>query len=78
MAHALTTHFSQCHFNAALLANHTAIFEALVLTAQAFVIFDWAKNLGTEKTIALRLESTIVNCFWFTNFTKRPRTDLFW
>ena len=72
VAHAFTTNFGLCDFNAALFANHTAVLETFVLTAQAFVIFDWAKNLGAKQTITLRLEGTVVNRFWFFDFAKRP------
>jgi hypothetical protein len=56
VAHALTAYLGQRHFNATLLADHSAMLEALVLTAQTLVILDRAKNLGTEQTIPLRLE----------------------
>ena len=74
--HALATHFGLGDFNATLLADHTTVLQTLVLTAQAFVIFDRSENFGAKQTIALRLERAVVNGFWFFNFTKRPRTDL--
>lgn len=49
VAHALTTHFSLGHFNAALLTDHTAVFQALVLTAQALIIFLPAQRYGRRK-----------------------------
>ncbi len=76
VTHALATHFGLCDFNAALLADHAAVLETLVLAAQAFVVFDRAKNLGTKQTIALRLEGTVVDGFWLFHFAERPRTDL--
>jgi hypothetical protein len=39
------------------------VFQALVLTAQAFVILDRAKDLGAEQAVALRLEGTVVDGF---------------
>lgn len=75
VAHALTTHFGQSHFNATLLADHTAMLQTLVLAAQAFVVLDWAKNFGTKQTITLGLEGAVVDGFWLFNFTERPRTD---
>ena len=75
MAHAFTTHFCQCDFNAALFANHTTVFETLVLTAQAFVIFDWAKNFGAEQTVAFWFERTIVDGFRLFYFAVGPGTD---
>ncbi len=51
------------HFNAALLTDHTAVFQALVLTAQALIVFYWPENTSTEQTVTLRLERTVVNGF---------------
>ena len=70
VAHALTTDFRQCHFNATFLTHNTAVLHALVLATETFVIFYWAKNFGTEKTFALGLESTVVNCLGLFNLTK--------
>ena len=70
MAHTFTTYLSQGHFNAALLADHTAVFETLVLTAQTFIVFYRTKDLGAEQTITFRLEGTIVNGFGFLDFTE--------
>ena len=77
VTHAFATHFGLCHFNAALLADHAAVLQTLVFTAQAFVVFDGAKNLGAEQTITLRLERAIVDGFRLFNFAERPRTDFF-
>lgn len=73
--HALTTNLGQGDFNAALLADHTTVFQALVLTAQALVVLDWAKDLGAEQAVTLRFERTVVDGFRLFNFTERPRTD---
>ena len=72
VAHALTTHFGLGHFNAALLTDNTTVFQALVLTAQALVIFYWPKDTGAEKAVTLWFERTVVNGFRLFNFTKRP------
>ena len=72
MAHALAAHFRHGDFDAALLADNTAELHAFVLTAQAFEVFDWAKDFGAEQAITLWLERTVVNGFWLFNFTKRP------
>jgi hypothetical protein len=75
VAHALTAHFGQRDFDAALFADHAAVFQALVLAAQAFVILDRAKDLGAEQAVALRLEGTVVDGFRLFNFAVGPRTD---
>ena len=77
MTHALTPHFSLSNLNATLFADYAAMLETLVLTTQAFVILNRAKNLGTEQAVTLWLEGTIVNGLRFLNLTKRPRSDHF-
>src|SRR3546814_13161392 len=67
--------FCQRDFNTALLADHTTVLQALVLTAQALVILDLAKDLGAEQAVTLRFERTVVDGFRLFNFTERPRTD---
>jgi len=46
-----------------------------VLAAQAFVVFDRAKDLGTEQTVALWFESTVINRFRLFYFAERPRPN---
>ena len=78
VAHALAAHLGLRDFNTALLANHTTVLEALVFAAEAFIVFDGAKNLGTKKTIALRLEGAVVDRLGFFHFAERPAADLLW
>ena len=52
------------------------MFHSLVLAAVAFIIFCRAEYLGAEKTIPLRLERTIVNCFRLFYFAMRTLPDL--
>jgi hypothetical protein len=61
VAHALAPHARQRHFNAALLAGHAAILDALVLAAQALVILDRPEDAGAEQAVALRLERAVVD-----------------
>jgi hypothetical protein len=77
VAHALAAHLGLRDFNAALLADHAAVLQALVLAAQALVILDRAKDLGAEQAIALWFESAVVDRLGLLHFPKRPRTDLF-
>ncbi|MNJ68319.1 hypothetical protein D3C77_645560 [compost metagenome] len=50
--------------------------QALVLAAQALVVFDRAKDLGAEQTVTFRLERAVVDGLGLANFAVRPRTDL--
>ncbi len=78
VAHALAAHFGLRHFHAAFFADDAAVLEALVLAAQALVVFDRAKDLGAEQTIALGLEGTVVDGLGLFDFAIRPGTDFFW
>ncbi|KAF1069317.1 MAG: hypothetical protein GAK45_01130 [Pseudomonas citronellolis] len=75
VAHALTTHFGQSDFHAALLADHTTVLQALVLTAQALVVLHRAEDLGAEQAIALRLEGTVVDGLRLLDFAEGPGTN---
>ncbi len=75
MTHALTTHFSQRNFYTTLFTNNATVLKALVLSAQALVVLYWTKDLGTEKTITLRLERTVIDGLGLLHFAKGPGTD---
>ncbi len=77
MAHALAAHLALGDFDAALLANHAAVLEALVLAAQALVVFDRAEDLGAEQAIALGLERAVVDGLGLLHLTERPGPDFF-
>src|SRR3546814_17534956 len=53
--HALAAYLGQCDFHPTLLADDTAVLEALVLTAQAPVVLYRTKDLGAEQTAALQI-----------------------
>ena len=74
MAHALTTHLGQGDLDATLFADHTAVLQTLVLTAQAFVVFNRTKDSGAEQPVTLWLERSIVDRLWLLYFAERPRT----
>lgn len=63
VAHTLTAYFSLGHFNAALLTDDATVFQALVLTAQALVIFYRPKDTGAEKAVTFWFERTVVDGF---------------
>ena len=76
VAHAVTPDLGLGDFNATLLANDTAVFQALVLAAQALIVLDGAEDFCAKESIALGLEGSVVDGFWFFDLAKRPRTDL--
>jgi hypothetical protein len=61
VAHSLAAHLGQGDLHTALLTDHTAMFEALVLAAQALVVADRTEQLGAEQPVALRLEGAVVD-----------------
>src|SRR5258707_1893731 len=77
VAEALAADFAQCDFDAALIADHSAVLHALVLAAQTFPVGDGAKNLGAEKAVALGLERAVIDGLRLGHFAVRPGTNFF-
>src|SRR5208282_4622987 len=61
MAHALAAHLRLRHLDAALLANDSAVLEALVLAAKTLVVLDGSEYLRAEQAVSLRLEGAVVD-----------------
>ena len=76
VAHALAAHLGERHLDAALLADHAAVLEALVLAAQALVILDRTEDLGAEEAVTLGLERAVVDRLRLLHLAVRPRADL--
>ena len=76
MAHALAAHLGEGHFDAALLADHAAVLEPLVLAAQALVVLDRPEDLGAEEAVPLRLEGPVVDGLRLLHLAVGPRADL--
>ena len=75
VAHALAAHLGLGHFDAALLAHHAAMLQALVLAAQALVVLHGSEDLGAEQAVAFRLERPVVDGFRLLHFAVRPGAD---
>ena len=76
-AHAVTTDFCPRDFDAALVADHTFIADAFVLTAVAFPVLGRAKDAFAEKAVPFWFQRSIVNRFRLRDFAVGPGTDLF-
>jgi hypothetical protein len=76
MPHSFPADLRQRHFDAALLADHAAVLEALVLAAEALVVLDRPEDLGAEQAIALRLEGAVVDGLRLLHLAVGPRADL--
>ena len=59
-AHAVTTDFCPRDFDAALVADHTFIADAFVLTAVAFPVLGRAKDAFAEKAVPFWFQRSIV------------------
>src|SRR5713226_5886146 len=77
MAEALAADLAKSDFDAALIADNSAVLHALVLAAQAFPVGDGAKNLGAEQAVTLGLEGAIVDGLRLGHFAMGPRTNFF-
>src|SRR5882757_9240933 len=75
VAHALTTNLRLRNFNAALLADHAAMLETLVLAAKTFVILHGPEDLRAEESVTLGLERTVVDGLRLLHFAVGPGTD---
>ena len=76
MAHSLAANLALDDLNATLFADYAAMLHALVFSAVALVVLYRSKNLGTEKTILLGLEGSVVDGFRLLDLALRPVTDL--
>src|SRR5262249_30929257 len=75
MAHPLATYASERYFNAASIANDTAMFDAFILAAGAFPVLHWAENAFAEQAALFRLERAVVDGLRVFNLPFRPRAD---
>ena len=75
VAHALAAHLGLRDLDAALLADHAAVLEALVLAAQALVVLHRPEDLGAEQAVALRLEGAVVDGLRLLHLAERPGAD---
>src|SRR5580698_7988699 len=75
VAHALAAHLRLGDLDAALLAHHAAVLQALVLAAQTLVVLHRTEDLGAEQAIALGLERAVVDGLRLLHFAVGPGTD---
>src|SRR5262249_19605441 len=78
VAQTLAPHLGKRDFNAAFVADHAAMFHALVFAAQALPIRNRSENTRTEQTVLFGFERSIVDGLRLSNFTVRPGANLFW
>ena len=72
VTHALAPHLAQGHFDAAAIADHAAIADALVLAAMTFPVLDRTENALAEQAVLFRLERAVVDGLGLGDFAPRP------
>ena len=76
MTHSLTADLGSCDFNAAALADLSAVSDALVFSAVALPVLCRSENTLAEKSLALGLKCAVVNGFGLGYLAVRPFSDL--
>src|SRR5437763_16738316 len=76
MAHALTADLRDGDLDAALHADDSLVFHALVLATQALIVLDRTKDARAEQPITLGLERAVVDRLGLLDLAERPAADL--
>jgi len=76
MPHPFPSDLRESDLDAAFLANHPAVLEALVLAAHAFVVLDRPEDARAEQAVALGLESAVVDRLRLLHLAVGPGADL--
>src|ERR1035437_6726419 len=77
VAQPFAAHPRQRDFDAALIADDSAVLHALVLAAQAFPILSRTEDARAEQPVALRLERPVIDSLRLSDFAVGPTPDLF-
>ena len=72
VAHALAPHLAQRHLDAAPVADHAAVADALVLAAMALPVLHRTEDALAEEAILLRLERPVVDGLGLGDLAPRP------
>ena len=75
VAHALAAHAGQRHFDAATVADHALVLDALVLAAGALPVLGRTENALAEEAALFGLEGAVVDGFGILDFALAPGTD---
>ena len=78
VAEAFPANTGERHFDAALVADHTAVLHPLVLTAETLPVSYRAKDAGAEQAVPFRLEGPVVDGFRLGYFAVAPAANLLW
>src|SRR5437773_12576105 len=72
VSEAFAAHFGLRHFDAALVADDSAVLHALVLAAQALPVGDRPEDLRAEQAVTFRLERPVVDRLRLGHLAVRP------
>ena len=72
VAEPLAAHLGLRHLDAAAVADHAAVADALVLAAVALPVLDRAEDLLAEQAVLLRLERAVVDRLRLGHLAVRP------
>src|SRR5437667_8765872 len=72
MAHALPTHPSQSHFDAATVTDHAAMLDPFILSAGTFPVLDRAENAFAKQSAFFRFEGAVIDRFGVLDFAFGP------
>ena len=78
VAHALTAHSAQGDLDAAAVADHAFVFDALVLAAGTLPVPGGTKNTLAKQTALFRFEGPVIDGFWVLDFTGAPGANALW
>src|SRR5437763_15327618 len=76
MAHALTADLRDGDLDAALHADDSLVFHALVLATQALIVLDRTEDARAEQPVTLGLERAVVDRLGLLDLAERPAADL--
>src|SRR5687768_12966709 len=77
MAHAFAAHSRQRHLDAATIADHAAMLDALVFATRTLPVLDGTEDALAEQAAFFRLERAVINRFGILDFALGPRANRF-
>ena len=76
VSHAFSSDSAVRNFHAASVAGHAFVFHSAIFSAGAFPVFFGTENLFAEESVAFGSICSVVDCFWFFDFSVRPAANI--
>lgn len=77
MPHTLTAYFLFRNFYTTTITNNALVTYTFIFSTMTFIIFYRSEYTFTEQTVPLRFICTVIDGFWFQDFTARPFKNFF-